>query len=327
MVGARIQRGKHRSLTLLGGLLICGGLLDCGGVPAVHHPARDPWDINVVRVSENLDVIAREPMVARQPDGTLFVAGYGEPTPTLWRSRNGGVTWSRVDMGSAAAGAIGNSDVDLHAAPDGTLYIATLVFDRSAPAGTHISVGASTDGGATWKWTLISDAPYVDRPWLATAPDGIAYVTWNDREGVHLAATHNRGLTWTERSRASANGGSSHFAIGPEGELAIRITPFSFFAALRIAGGSFIDASDLIAVSNDGGATWRTHDMPGRREWTRETALAVPAYGRATADTPPRWVEPNRVGCSRRALLPVDESNGAVGGAFDRSRRDLRAGE
>src|SRR3954469_6784738 len=91
MVGARIQRGKHRSLTLLGGLLICGGLLDCGGVPAVHHPARDPWDINVVRVSENLDVIAREPMVASQPDGTLFVAGYGEPTPTLWRSRDRGV--------------------------------------------------------------------------------------------------------------------------------------------------------------------------------------------------------------------------------------------
>src|SRR5207247_8840709 len=60
-----------------------------------------------------LDVVGRAPMLVEHPDGTLFVAGYGEPRPTLWESHYRGATWTRVDVGSEAHGAIGNSDVDI----------------------------------------------------------------------------------------------------------------------------------------------------------------------------------------------------------------------
>src|SRR2546423_10416973 len=57
---------------------------------------------------DHLDVVGREPMVVEHPDGSLFVAGYGEPRPTLWKSRDRGTTRTRGHGGSEAQGAIGN---------------------------------------------------------------------------------------------------------------------------------------------------------------------------------------------------------------------------
>src|SRR3982750_1336965 len=71
---------------------------------------------------ENLDGTAREPMVVQHPNGTLFLTGYGKPEPRLWQSTDAGATWSRVNVGSEADGAVGNSDLDLAIAPDGPLY-------------------------------------------------------------------------------------------------------------------------------------------------------------------------------------------------------------
>ena len=75
------------------------------------------------------DRIAREPMLVEHPGGVLFVAGYGMAarptnveTPNLWKSTDGGKAWTRVDVGTAVQGALGNSDVDLAVAGDGTLY-------------------------------------------------------------------------------------------------------------------------------------------------------------------------------------------------------------
>src|SRR6266702_5077406 len=105
---------------------------------------------------EHLDVVGREPMVVEHPDGSLYVAGYGEPRPTLWKSRDRGATWTRVDVGSEAQGAIGNSDVDLAVGRDGTLYFVSMLFDRAALEGRQIAIGVSRDAGATWSWTTLS---------------------------------------------------------------------------------------------------------------------------------------------------------------------------
>jgi hypothetical protein len=43
----------------------------------------------------------------------------------LSTDRDGGNRWTRVNVGSEADGAIGNSDVDLAMARDGTLYFVT----------------------------------------------------------------------------------------------------------------------------------------------------------------------------------------------------------
>ena len=56
---------------------------------------------------EHLGLRTREPMLVEHPDGTLFVSGYGEPQPTLWKSRDGGVSWAQVNVGTEADGAVG----------------------------------------------------------------------------------------------------------------------------------------------------------------------------------------------------------------------------
>ena len=84
------------------------------GVPA---PAR----LTLEGPIRHLDGPAREPMVVEHPDGALFVTGYGgeDEAPDLWTSTNGGTTWERVDVGTPADGADGNSCVDLAVAADG----------------------------------------------------------------------------------------------------------------------------------------------------------------------------------------------------------------
>ncbi len=224
-----------------------------------------------------LDSLAREPMVVEHPNGTLFVSGYGQPGPKLWASGDSGRTWRRVAVGTEADGAVGNSDVDLAIGPDGTLYFITMGFDRTTLEGTHVVVGVSRDVGASWRWTRLSTDRFDDRPWIEVAPDGTAHAIWNDGSGVSHAVSRDTGRTWEERPRIHDTGGSSHLAIGPRGEVAVRIVPMS------ASGNKINRETDLVAVSLDGGATWRKHQPPGTRAW---------GFPLGNAADLPRWVEP-----------------------------------
>ena len=240
-----------------------------------------PWTLSMAAPIDHLDVVAREPMIVEHPDGTLFVSGYGAAwisgnrmdEPTLWKSHDGGTTWSRVNVGTKANGAAGNSDPDLAVARDGTLYFVTHIHDREK--GNQINVGVRKDAGATWKWTPLSKTRFDDRPWVEVAPDGTAHVIWNDGAGVCHAVSRDGGLTWTKAARIHPQGGSSHMAVGPNGEVAVRVTPTS------AAGPKYDEGVDLIAVSADGGMIWRKEPAPGYREWSPGGYFPVP-----------RWVEP-----------------------------------
>jgi hypothetical protein len=244
-------------------LLLAAG---CASVP----PATE---LVVAQRVEHRDTAAREPMLAEHPQGALFVAGYWSPKPALWKSQDRGATWSRVDVGAEAEG---NSDVDLAVAADGTLYFVVMTYDRKTNEGVQIAMGVSGDAGTSWRWTTISKTRFDDRPWVEVAPDGTAHVIWNDGSGVSHRISRDRGATWTPAARIHDRGGSSHLAIGPKGELAVRVTPLS-------ASGNKYDAGvDLIAVSSDGGATWQKHPAPGERDWSPDFESAAT----------PRWVEP-----------------------------------
>ena len=223
-----------------------------------------------------VDVIgrrAREPMIARGVDRTLFVTGYGEDTPSLWRTNDEGRTWTGVDVGAAKDGAIGNSDTDLAVAPDGTVYLAEMSFDRNKGEGLQISVAASRDSGATWKWSLLSKKRFDDRPWVDVGADGIAHVIWNDGSGVSHAVSRDRGTTWAQGPRIFPGGGSSHLAISSTGPIAARVVP------LEASGNRARPGVDFIEVSIDGGRTWTPRNAPGQRVWSDLERM-------------PRWVEP-----------------------------------
>lgn len=221
--------------------------------------------------------LAREPMLVEGRDGTLFLAGYGETHPTLWRSSDGGASWSSVDVGGETDGAVGNSDVDLAIAPDGTLYFIVMSFDRTAGEGRGIVVGSSGDSGSTWTWRSLSRDRFDDRPWIDVDANGVAHAIWNDGSGVSHATSMDGGQTWAEQPRIHPSAGSSHLAVGPLGRIAVRLTPLS-------ASGNRIDPDiDRVAVSIDGGASFTLRDLPGSRAWTTSFD---------PDDGVMRWVEP-----------------------------------
>jgi len=216
-------------------------------------------------------------MLVEHQSGALLVAGYNRRRPGLWKSVDRGATWARVDVGTEPQGAVGNSDVDLAVAPDGTLYFVSLTFDNTAREGRQVAVGVSRDTGTTWRWTTVSRARFDDRPWIAVAPDGTAHLIWNDDHGVSHARSRDRGLTWTRTGRVHERGGSSHLAVGPRGEVAVRVAPGA------ASGNKCDEGTDLVAVSADAGASWRKHQAPGAPR---------PGGCEGHPGEIPRWVDP-----------------------------------
>lgn len=266
--------------------LAAAGACASGSRPAAEKQPR----LTVTDSVTHLEALAREPMVVQHPSGALFLTGYSgssdpRAVPQLWRSEDGGVSWSQVDVGTAEEGAAGNSDVDLAIGPGGTLYFVVMGFDQAEGVGRHITVGVSDDLGASWGWTFLSRERFADRPWVEVAPDGIAHVIWNDGSGVMHAMSADAGRSWTEGDRVHPLGGSSHLAVGPAGEIAIRITPAS-------ASGHRLDPeADFIAVSGDAGRTWTKHPPPAAQTWSDARPDDELAYS-PDLDSLMRWVEP-----------------------------------
>ena len=182
-------------------------------------------------------------------------------------------------MDANAQGVIGDPTPRSAPGADGTIYFATLYFDRKHGDAMHWSggqfgVGASRDGGRTWKWTNLSKNPHDDRGWVAVGADGVAHAVWNDGDHIFHAMSSDGGATWTKPVSIHGGGGSSHLAIGPNGHIAVRVTP------LGAASAVFKRQADVVLISRDGGRSWAERKVPGVRQWA------------ATDGGLPRWVEP-----------------------------------
>ena len=215
-------------------------------------PRATPLDsLSVVQRVTHLDEVALEPSVVENSAAALFTTGYWTPMPRMWKSSDRGTSWARLNLGTLHDGAIGNSDVGLTVASDGTLYFVTLLFDTVAKEGRAINIAVSHDAGVSWAWQSLSVKRLDDRPWVATAPDGSAHVIWNDGSGVLHAVSRDRGKTWRDPERVAYRGGSSHLAVGPNGEVAIRLVPLS------ASGPKFDPGVDSIIIGNTAGTTWK----------------------------------------------------------------------
>ncbi len=179
-------------------------------------------ELVLVQHVETVGDSAKEPGIVEAPDGTLFVTGFGkladgqtQKLPRLWKSTDHGEIWTSVNTGKVADDPTANSDVSLAVAGDGTLYLVQLEFDPKAVEGVHIIAGISSDLGVTWRWTTLTKGHFVDRPWIAVAPEGTAHVIWSDADGVHHIMSHDDGKTWSAFQALCASGGSSHLAVDP----------------------------------------------------------------------------------------------------------------
>lgn len=230
---------------------------------------------------EIVGTAAHEPMVIEHPSGALFLSGWGQSDvqPLLWKSLDGGRSWEQLDVGTTAADDFGGADVDLAVSPDGTIYFTAMGWDGYVGEGTHIALGVSRDIGETWSWIYLSQDRGDNRPWIKVTPDGVAHAVWHGADGVRHATSVDAGRTWLERDDAvHPVGSSSHLAVGPNGELAVRILPWG-------ESFSYLEGNDLIALSLDSGRTWRHLAAPGDRGWP-------PVQYWTTQDGVPRWVEP-----------------------------------
>ena len=176
---------------LPGVTLLCVAAINLGCSGSESRPAgpnaSQTTTLVISKPIDHVDLKAREPMIVQHPDGTLFVSGYGESTPTLWKSADRGASWARINLGTESDGAVGNSDVDLAVARDGTLYFVTMYFDRKTNEGTQINLGVSKDLGASWSWTLLSKSRFDDRPWWRSPRTALLTLS-----GTTVAASHTR---------------------------------------------------------------------------------------------------------------------------------------
>ncbi|MEP7382381.1 MAG: sialidase family protein [Gemmatimonadota bacterium] len=152
------------------------------------------------------------PKLEYAPDGTLFAlyavgrenAGRRFPFTTLRlaASRDRGRTWDPPQtVGGDPISASRNFHA-LHAAADGSLYVAWLEARDGRKSATYLT--RSTDGGTSWSQSVRVDAAEscpCCRTAIATAEDGTLYLEWrsvltgNVRDIV-VASSHDHGATW-----------------------------------------------------------------------------------------------------------------------------------
>jgi hypothetical protein len=161
------------------------------------------------------------PKITYAPGGTLYalyavgkvIAGRRFPFTTLRlaASRDGGRTWSAPRTVTADSAPGSRSFHALHAAADGSVYVAWLESRDGGRSGTFVT--RTTDSGLTWS-QAVRAAPGESCPCcrtaIATAPDGTLYLAWRavmpgSVRDVVVASSVDRGATWSPARRVHAD--------------------------------------------------------------------------------------------------------------------------
>jgi len=187
----------------------------------------------------DVDAVAASPTTSG-----LVLAGLAPTTGsgTLYRSTDGGDTWSEV------ASLSGLSVYDIEFASDGTAYI-----------GTMDGVWKSVDDGQTWTAMNlgigVNDQTYeieIDPADMNTIWAGVADALGNQPENVLVS--HDAGVTWTDKTPPM---GSPMSCTG------IAVAPTDSNRVVACFAGAF--GGGQVWFSSDGGSTWvnRSAGLPG----------------------------------------------------------------
>jgi len=177
-------------------------------------------------------------------DANIVLAGLapgGSFGGTLYRSSDGGNTWSEVPALD------GTSVFDIEFAPDGTTYIAT-----------QDSVRKSTDSGLTWATLNLGIGPNDQVFDVAIDPSdpSMLWVGVADAAGsqpVNAMRSTDGGATWTNRTPPHA----------PMSGRGIAVDPNDSNTVIAVFGGDF--GGGEAWVTTDGGDSWtdRSAGLPG----------------------------------------------------------------
>ncbi len=161
------------------------------------------------------------PKLEYAPDGTLYAlyavgreeAGRRFPFTTLRlaSSHDGGRSWDapRTVGGDSVPGS--RNFHALHAAADGSLYVAWLEARGGRKSATYLT--RSTDGGRSWTPSVRVDAAEscpCCRTAIATSKDGALYLAWRSVlpgsvRDIVVASSRDHGATWSTPVRAHAD--------------------------------------------------------------------------------------------------------------------------
>jgi photosystem II stability/assembly factor-like uncharacterized protein len=179
-------------------------------------------------------------------DANIVLAGLapgGSFGGTLYRSSDGGNTWSEVP----ALNGTSVFDIEFAPAPDGITYL-----------GTQDSVRKSTDGGLSWA-TLNLGIGANDEVFDVAIDPSDSSILWAgiaDAAGsqpVNVMRSTDGGATWTDRTPPHA----------PMSGRAIAIDPNDSNTVIAVFGGDF--GGGEVWVTTDGGDSWmdRSAGLPG----------------------------------------------------------------
>lgn len=205
-----------------------------------------------------------EPVIAVLPSGTILISAHPgwthyhpseDPTHVgtelltpanaqsyLWRSTDGGETWSHVNLAGLPvdnlprSAALGVSDPEFTVMADGTVCGTDLLALATS------STSCSHDDGVTWITTgnpIAAGGPN-DRQWLASHGEEF-YFTANYFVDHHIRASTNHGLTWERRGDVPC---SQDLVANPA------------------TGALYVACNAGIGISTDGGWNWEVRRVP-----------------------------------------------------------------
>jgi hypothetical protein len=201
-----------------------------------------------------------EPRVAHDGAGNIYVAAIqGVPAGTdIWKSTDGGRSFAYLGQpdGAQAAsilargGGVGGGDEDLAIGASGNVYVNSLWLGSSTQC-------SSFDGGATWIVNPFStDAPLVDRQWIAASGSSEVYLTYKQlglllsgTQNLFVAKSFDGGVTFSQVMPLTTPLGVQP---GLQGNIAVDRLTGSVYNVFTSAQGNEL----YLARSTDGGLTW-----------------------------------------------------------------------
>lgn len=197
--------------------------------------------------------IASIDVVCSQPD-VMYV---GAATGGVWKSVNGGTTWTPV-FDSQPVAAIGA--VSIYQANPAIVWVGTGEGNPRNSASVGNGVFKSMDGGAGWKQMGLKGTERIHRIVLDPGNPEVAYVAamgrmWGENSERGVYRTTDGGKTWQKILFVNAKTGCADLVMDPSNpkKLIAAMWEYRRWPWFFTSGG----AGSGLYVTDDGGETWR----------------------------------------------------------------------